>query len=70
VSVAHQGLGLGRLALVDAIKTASAWPADAIRLDAWDAVAGAGGFYVKCGFSDRGRAIYRGTPLAYFEVLL
>ena len=70
VSVAHQGQGLGRLALVDAIKTASAWPADAIRLDAWDAEAGAGGFYAKCGFTERGRVVYRGAPLAYYEVLL
>lgn len=70
VSVVHQGQGLGRLALADAIRTASAWPADAIRLDAWDAVAGAGGFYAKCGFTDRGRAVYRGTPLAYYEVVL
>src|SRR6185295_8316797 len=52
VSVAHQGKGLGRVALEDAVKIASAWPADAIRLDAWDAVAGAGGFYAKCGFGD------------------
>ena len=44
VSVAHQGKGLGRLAMEDAVKVAAAWPADAIRLDAWDAEAGAGGF--------------------------
>ena len=70
VSVAHQHQGLGRLALADALRIAADWPAHAIRLDAWDAVAGAGGFYSKCGFSDRGRAVYRGTPLAYYELLL
>ena len=70
VSVAHQGHGLGRLALEDAVKVASTWPADAIRLDAWDAVAGAGGFYAKCGFVDRGHVVYKGTPFLYFERLV
>ena len=70
VSVAHQGQGLGRLALEDARATARAWPADAIRLDAYDAVAGAGEFYAKCGFLERGRVVYRGNPLVYYELLL
>ena len=70
VSVAHQGQGLGRLALDDALRIAESWPADAIRLDAWDAVAGAGGFYAKCGYTDRGRVVYRGNPLAYYERLI
>jgi hypothetical protein len=34
VSLAHQGGGLGRLAMEDAIQVARAWPADAIWLDA------------------------------------
>src|SRR5258708_1096225 len=33
VSVAHQGQGLGKLAIEDALSVARAWPADAIRLD-------------------------------------
>ena len=33
VSVAHQGQGLGSLALADACAIAHHWPADAIRLD-------------------------------------
>jgi GNAT superfamily N-acetyltransferase len=70
VSVAHQGMGLGRQALADAIAVARAWPANAIRLDAWDADAGAGGFYAACGFQERGRVVYRGNPLAYYEFLL
>jgi GNAT superfamily N-acetyltransferase len=70
VSVAHQGQGLGRLALEDAARTALTWPADAIRLDAWDAVAGAGGFYASCGFFECGRVVYKGTPLIYFEKIL
>lgn len=70
VSVAHQGQGLGRQALQDAISVARAWPADAIRLDAYDAAAGAGRFYASCGFQERGRVVYRGDPLVYYEMLL
>jgi GNAT superfamily N-acetyltransferase len=70
VSVGHQGRGLGRLALHDARAVARAWPADAIRLDAYDAEAGAGRFYATCGFRERGRVVYKGTPLVYCEVLL
>jgi GNAT superfamily N-acetyltransferase len=70
VSVAHQGQGLGRLALDDARAIAAAWPADAIRLDAYDAAAGGGHFYAKGGFQERGRVIYKGTPLVYYELLL
>jgi hypothetical protein len=46
------------------------WPADAVRLDAYQGPAGAGGFYERCGFREVGRAAYRGTPLIYFELLL
>ncbi|HEY1600831.1 MAG TPA: hypothetical protein VGG64_14580 [Pirellulales bacterium] len=46
------------------------WPADAVRLDAYDASAGAGGFYSHCGFSEVGRPVYRGAPLVYYELLL
>lgn len=70
VAVAHQGQGLGRLALEDAIEIAREWPADAIRLDAYDADAGAGPFYAKCGFLEAGRVVYKGDPLAYYELLL
>ena len=70
ISVAHHGQGLGRLALQDARAVAQAWPADAIRLDAYDAEAGAGRFYAKCGFQERGHAVYKGDPLVYYELLL
>jgi GNAT superfamily N-acetyltransferase len=70
VSVTHQGRGLGKLALEDACTAARGWPADAIRLDAYDAAAGAGDFYLKCGFKERGRVVYRGDPLVYYEFLL
>lgn len=70
VSVAHQGQGLGRQAMKDACEIARFWPADAIRLDAYDAPAGAGDFYLKCGFKERGQVVYRGDPLVYYELLL
>jgi GNAT superfamily N-acetyltransferase len=70
VSVAHQGQGLGRQAIEDACEIARSWPADSIRLDAYDAPAGAGDFYLKCGFQERGRVVYRGDPLVYYEILL
>lgn len=70
VSVSNQAKGLGRAALDDAREVAAAWPADAIRLDAYDAVAGAGGFYARCGYEERGRVLYKGTPLVYYEFLL
>ncbi len=69
VSVAHQRHGLGRRALEDACAIAEEWPADAIRLDTYDAKAGAGGFYARCGFLERGRAVYKGDPLVYYERL-
>jgi GNAT superfamily N-acetyltransferase len=70
VSVAHQGRGLGRAALEDARAIAAAWPADAIRLDAYDAPAGAGPFYERCGYEARARVVYREAPLISFELLL
>jgi GNAT superfamily N-acetyltransferase len=70
VSVARQGKGLGRQAMEDAQRIALAWPADAIRLDAYDADAGAGEFYRKCGYTERGRVVYKGDPLRYYELLL
>jgi GNAT superfamily N-acetyltransferase len=70
VAVEHQGQGLGSEALEDACSVAREWPADAIRLDAYDGDAGAGRFYVRCGFTERGRVIYKGDPLLYFERLL
>jgi GNAT superfamily N-acetyltransferase len=70
VSVAHQGRGLGTLALDDGVNVARAWPADAVRLDAFDADAGAGAFYAHCGFTERGRVAYKGDPLVYYERLL
>ena len=70
VSVAAQGQGLGRRAMEDACAVAKTWPADAIRLDAYDAPAGAGMFYERCGFTERGRVVYKGVPRVYYEIVL
>jgi GNAT superfamily N-acetyltransferase len=65
-----QRQGIGRLVLKEAEAAARAWPADAIRLDAFNAEAGAGGFYAKCGFREVARVTYKRDPLIYFEMLL
>jgi len=65
-----QRQGIGRSCLARAVEYAQAWPADAIRLDAYDAEAGAGEFYLKCGFREVGRVDYRGVPLTYYERLI
>ncbi len=64
-----QRQGIGKLCVEAAKKIVKQWPADAIRLDAYDAAAGAGDFYRQCGFREVGRASYRGVPLIYFEML-
>lgn len=65
-----QHRGIGRRCLQHALEIARAWPADVVRLDAYDGPAGAAGFYARCGFQEVGRATYRKTPLIYFEMLL
>ena len=70
VSVPHQRQGLGRAALEDARAVAVAWPADAIRLDAFDAPAGAGPFYERCGYEARAHAVYKDDALIYYELVL
>lgn len=67
---AMQCRGIGRLCIEEVKRIGREWPADAIRLDAYDAEAGAGDFYRKCGFREVGRVVYRKTPLIYFEMLL
>ena len=61
---------MGFRSIEEAVGLCKAWPADALCLDAYDADAGAGGFYRKCGFTEVGRATYRHTPLIYFEMLV
>lgn len=66
----RQRQGIGRSLLVAAVQAARDTPADAIRLDAYDAPAGAGAFYRRCGYAPRGGKVYRGVPLLYFERML
>jgi len=65
-----QRSGIGRALLDEAAEEVRRWPGQAIRLDAYDATAGAGPFYRKCGYREVGRVVYRGVPLLYFEFLL
>jgi GNAT superfamily N-acetyltransferase len=65
-----QGFGIGRRCLEHARTVAKQWPAEAIRLDAYEGPAGAGEFYAKCGFVERGRVSYRSTRLIYYEMIL
>lgn len=70
VRPSRQRNGVGRQLVLQATEIAARLPAGAIRLDAYDAPAGAGEFYRKCGFREAGRAAYRDVPLIYFETLL
>ena len=65
-----QRQGIGRRLMVHAIAEAKSWPADAIRLDAYDAAIGAGGFYASCGFRETARVVYKKNPLIYYELIL
>ena len=65
-----QRQGVGRLCMAGAVDAAKRMTGDAIWLDAYDAEAGAGEFYRKCGFREVGRAVYRDVPLIYFEMRL
>jgi hypothetical protein len=44
--------------------------ANSIRLDAFDAAAGAASFHAKCGFHEIAHVTYTKDPLVYFELLL
>ncbi|MEX2270650.1 MAG: GNAT family N-acetyltransferase [Vicinamibacterales bacterium] len=65
-----QRTGTGRRLIEQAVLIARDAQAGAIRLDAYDAPAGAGGFYAKCGFREVGRAEHRKVRLIYYEMLL
>ena len=70
VAPTRQRRGIGQRCLEEATRIAQAWPADAIRLDAYDAKAGGGSFYQRCGFAEVAHVSYRKTPLIYYELLL
>lgn len=65
----RQRRGIGRALLTEALREAQQLPAGAIRLDAYDADAGAGEFYRRCGYRQAGKKTYRGVALVYFECM-
>jgi GNAT superfamily N-acetyltransferase len=65
-----QRQGVGRYLLNAAKEVAQTAEYQAIRLDAFDAKAGAEGFYARCGYREVGRVTYRKAPLVYFELVL
>jgi GNAT superfamily N-acetyltransferase len=65
-----QGQGIGRRCLAEIEEIARSWPADSLRLDAYEGRAGAGGFYGRCGYENVGRRTYRQVPLVYYESIV
>jgi|SRR5215203_3391930 len=65
----RQRSGIGRALLTEALSEARAFPAHALRLDAYDGPAGSGEFYRRCGYTAVGGKSYRGVPLLYFELM-
>lgn len=66
----YQRIGVGRALIEQAKAMATALSGDSIRLDAYEGVAGAGGFYEKCGFTQMGHILYKTVPHIYFEWLI
>jgi GNAT superfamily N-acetyltransferase len=70
VAPARQRHGIGTRCIKEAERIARGMQSDALRLDAFDAKAGAGGFYARCGWKETGRVTYRNAPLIYYEMML
>ena len=62
-------MGVGRHLLEAAKGIVRSRPQTALWLDAYEHAAGAGPFYIKCGFRERGRTTHDGMPLIYYEWL-
>jgi len=65
-----RGQNVGRDLMEAAKETARSRSFEALWLDAYDHSAGAGPFYLKCGFRKVGRTQYREVPLIYYEWLV
>jgi ribosomal protein S18 acetylase RimI-like enzyme len=65
-----RGQDVGRDLMEAAKNAARSRPVEALWLDAYDHSAGAGPFYMKCGFRKVGRTQYREVPLIYYEWLV
>lgn len=70
IDPAHQRKGLGRAAMAAMERRARAEGLRAIRLDAYDAGAGAGAFYRKCGYTLVHQGNIGATALEYYEKVL
>jgi ribosomal protein S18 acetylase RimI-like enzyme len=64
-----RGMGVGRRLMKAAKDAARSRPEMALWLDAYDHAAGAGPFYIKCGFRERGRTTHDGMALILYEWL-
>ena len=64
-----RGQNVGRDLMEAAKEVTRSRNTDALWLDAYDHSAGAGSFYLKCGFRKVGRTQYREVPLIYYEWL-
>lgn len=69
VAPKRQRQGVGRRLLAEARRVAVDLRGEALRLDSYDAPAGAGEFYRRCGFREMRRGDYNGTPLIWFEAV-
>ncbi|HEY1797353.1 MAG TPA: GNAT family N-acetyltransferase [Stellaceae bacterium] len=65
-----QRRGIGRHALAEAEVICRATGLAALRFDAYQGPAGAGPFYVKCGYTLRFSNRFRGVALDYYEKVL
>jgi len=70
VGPGFQRIGVGRALIEQAKAMATALAGDSLRLDAYEGVAGAGGFYEKCGFTEMGHILYKKVPHVYYEWLI
>lgn len=66
----HQRAGIGRACMLEIERLAREDGCLSIRFDAYDAEAGAGPFYRKCGFTSVHRGPVGTTKLEYFEKVL
>ena len=67
ISPKRQREGIGRQFLQEARRVAGEMGGEALRLDSYAGPAGAGEFYLKCGFREVRRGDYNGTALIWFE---
>jgi len=70
VAPAFRAQGVGRQLMEAAKDAARSWEAEALWLDAYSHIAGAGPFYLRCGFREVGPSAYKEVSLTYYEWLV